>query len=141
MDHTRTAVVTVLVAAGLLLAGCSSSTPPKADGRPATVSRPSASSPDETSDAARKSAAEDAGYVVQARKGDPSDFTNTDASIISSAGRDICKMLNAGQTVEAVVTRTQQDFNDQATGALVGAAPALCPGQADKVNAWIASLK
>ncbi|MEV5944514.1 DUF732 domain-containing protein [Streptomyces sp. NPDC051994] len=138
MNHTRTAIV--IAAAGLLLAGCSSSTPPKVDGRPATAVNPSTSSPDQASDTARKSAAEDAVYVLQARKGDPGDFTNTDPSIITSQGHDICKMLDAGQTVENVVARTQQDFNDKATGALIGAAPALCPQHQAKIDAWTAAL-
>ncbi|MEV8529550.1 hypothetical protein AB0451_36420 [Streptomyces sp. NPDC052000] len=45
MNHTRTATVITLAAAGLLLAGCSSSQP-VADGRPATAAqRPANSSP------------------------------------------------------------------------------------------------
>lgn len=43
MTRTRTTTVVLAAAAGLLLAGCSS-TPPKADGRPATVN-PSAGDP------------------------------------------------------------------------------------------------
>lgn len=135
----RTAAAVVFAAAGLLLTACSSS-PPTADGRPATAVKPPASSPDQTSDTDRKAAAQDAVYVLQARKGDPDDFNNTDPTIITPPGHRICTMLNAGQTVEAAVARTRQDFNDKATGALIGAAPVLCPNQAAKINAWIASL-
>jgi hypothetical protein len=53
MNHTRTATVIALAAAGLLLAGCSGSTP-KADGRPATAASTNASTagePASTNDA------------------------------------------------------------------------------------------
>lgn len=133
MTRTRYAVI-LLAAAGLLLTGCSSS-PPKADGRPAThqAATPTASnSPARTSDDA---------YVQQARNNDPGDFTKTDPSIITPEGHTICTMLAAGQTVEATAARIREDFNEQATNALIAAVPALCPDQQTAITAWASAQK
>ncbi|MFE4874791.1 DUF732 domain-containing protein [Streptomyces sp. NPDC056682] len=134
MNHTRTATVVVLAAAGLLLAGCSSS-PPTVDGRPATR----AANPG-TGTATITASTDDDAYVQHARNRDPGDFNKTDPSIITPEGHTVCSMLAAGQTVETAAARVRQDFQETATRALVAAAPALCPDQTSKINAWISEL-
>ncbi|MFK0182034.1 DUF732 domain-containing protein [Streptomyces xanthochromogenes] len=120
MNHTRTAAL-VLAAAGLLLAGCSSNE-------------------DQNSPEARKKAAAEAVFAMQAAKGDPDDFQGVKPGVIAPEGHEVCDMLTKGQTVDDAATKIRLGFSDKAAGAIIGAAPALCPEHSPEINAWISGL-
>lgn len=119
MRQTRT-VVTVLAAAGLLATGCSSSNTP-------------------SSPAAKSKDAAEVLYAYQLGKADPDDFQNVEPSVLASEGHQICSMLTDGQSVDDAIARERLGFSEKETGAMIGAAPVLCPAQKAKVDAWAAA--
>ncbi|MEU2955608.1 DUF732 domain-containing protein [Streptomyces xanthochromogenes] len=117
MNHTRTAAVAA-AAASLLLVACSRGE-------------------DQNRSEARKKAAAEAVFAMQAAKGDPDDFQGVKPGVIVPEGHEVCDMLTADQTVDDAASKIRLGFSDKAAGAIIGAAPALCPAYSAKVDAWI----
>lgn len=119
MNHTtRTAVV--IAAAGLLLTACSSNDNPN-------------------SPAAKSKDAAEVLYAYQLGQADPGDFQGVEPSVLASEGHRICSMLAGGQSVDDAIARERLGFSEKETGAMIGAAPVLCPAQKTKVDAWAAA--
>lgn len=118
MNHTRTAIVSV--AAGLLLTACSSNDNPN-------------------SPAAKSKDAAEVLYAYQLGQADPGDFQGVEPSVLASEGHRICSMLAGGQSVDDAIARERLGFSEKETGAMIGAAPVLCPAQKTKVDAWAAA--
>ncbi|MFD7016087.1 DUF732 domain-containing protein [Streptomyces sp. NPDC059928] len=115
----RTTVV-VLAAAGLLLTGCGGSDNPN-------------------SPAAKSKDAAEVLYAYQLGKADPADFQGVEPSVLADEGHRICSMLADGQSVDDAIARERLGFSEKETGAMIGAAPVLCPAQKSKVDAWAAA--
>nr|WP_223184889.1 DUF732 domain-containing protein [Streptomyces sp. CBMA152] len=101
--------------------------------------KPDNSKPD-NNPASIKNAAQEAVYADQAAKGDPGDLKGVTPSIVAEQGHHICKLLDQGQSVEDAAAQTRLGFSAKETGALIGAAPALCPQHGQAIDAWIAAL-
>jgi alkyl sulfatase BDS1-like metallo-beta-lactamase superfamily hydrolase len=122
MNHSRTATVIALAAAGLLLTACGSSDNPN-------------------SPAAKSKDAAEVLYAYQLGQADPDDFDGVEPSVLAAEGHRICSMLADGQGIDDAIARERLGFSDKETSAMIGAAPVLCPDQKTKVDAWAAAHK
>ncbi|MFI5704631.1 DUF732 domain-containing protein [Streptomyces xanthochromogenes] len=52
--------------------------------------------------------------------------------VIVPEGHEVCDMLTADQTVDDAASKIRLGFSDKAAGAIIGAAPALCPAYSAK---------
>ncbi|MFC0843370.1 DUF732 domain-containing protein [Streptomyces noboritoensis] len=122
MTHSRISAAALIAAAVLLLTACGGDD--QSDSSPAALRR----------------AAEEAVYAMQAAKGDPGDLDGVPPDLIAPEGRQVCRMLDEGQAVDDAIAYLRLGFNLKETGALIGAAPALCPQHQGTIDAWVASL-
>ena len=121
MTHTRISPAAFIAAVLLLLTGCDDD---QSDSSPAALRR----------------AAEEAVYAMQAAKGDPGDLDGVPPDLIAPEGRQVCRMLDEGQGVDDAIAYLRLGFDQKETGALIGAAPALCPQHQGAIDAWVAGV-
>lgn len=122
MRPIRITTTVVLMSAALVATGCGND------------------KPDPHSSAAIHKAAAETVFAQAAANADPDDLQGVPAKVIAPEGHHVCSMLQSGQTVADAIAYLRLGFSSKETGALIGAAPALCPEQQAKITAGLNSL-
>ncbi|WP_329611651.1 DUF732 domain-containing protein [Kitasatospora herbaricolor] len=116
-----------------------SSKAPALAATPPKTPTPSTTASSSTIDAKVAKAAAEGLYTSNVGRQAPS-LQGVPPADLADEGYSICKLLRSGQSMKDVVARVRLGFEPAEAGAMIGAAPVLCPEQTDKVAASVVTL-